>query len=132
MLFKRRFFKKSSIVEAILIMTNTLRYPGLSVIDPRKFTEYCLNPNSPRGRHKALVFKSALGYDLSNYHGLIEQIREGIISTQAEFVEQMPHGEIWRVDIPIRGPAGTATVRTGWIYRKGKDVARLTTAYVVA
>lgn len=114
-----------------LLMGNTLRHPGLAVIDPRKFTEYCLNPNSPRGRHKAAVFKSALGYDLSNYHGLIEQIRKGIIINRAEFVEQMPHGEIWRVDMPVTGPAGTAAVRTGWIYRKGKDVARLTTAYVL-
>jgi hypothetical protein len=24
-----------------------------------------------------------------------------------------------------------ATVRTGWIYEKGKDVSRLTTAYVL-
>jgi len=36
-------------------------------IDPRKFTEYALNPSHPRGGHKARVFRSALGYDKQNY-----------------------------------------------------------------
>jgi hypothetical protein len=31
----------------------------------------------------------------------------------------------------MAGPGGTATVRTGWICEKGKDVPRLITAYVL-
>ncbi|WP_448382820.1 hypothetical protein [Desulfosoma sp.] len=27
---------------------------------------YALNPNAPRGRHKALVFDQVLGYNLKN------------------------------------------------------------------
>ena len=42
------------------------------------------------------------------------------------------HGLLWRVDMPITGPRGTATVRTGWIYEEGQDVPRLTTAYVLS
>ena len=30
-------------------------------IDLRKLREYCLNPAHPRGRHKARVFRAALG-----------------------------------------------------------------------
>ena len=40
-------------------------------------------------------------------------------------------GEIFRVDMSVVGPSGEeAPVRTGWIYRVGEDVPRLTTLYV--
>ena len=40
------------------------------------------------------------------------------------------HGELWQVDLPLAGPSGAATVRTGWIYEESSDVPRLTTAFV--
>ena len=43
-------------------------------IDPRKLTEYALNPAHPRGGHKARVFRSALGYNIQNYESLKLQI----------------------------------------------------------
>ena len=30
----------------------------VEVVDPRKLRDYCLNPNHPRGKHKARVFRS--------------------------------------------------------------------------
>jgi hypothetical protein len=50
---------------------------------------------------------------------------------EAEFLGETAHGSLWRVGVPIAGRGGRATVRTGWIYEKGKDVPRLTTAYVL-
>ena len=35
-------------------------------IDPRKLTEYALNPDNPVGRHKAYVFERALGFTKSH------------------------------------------------------------------
>jgi filamentous hemagglutinin len=35
------------------------------VIDPRKITHYALNPHHEEGKHKARVFESALGYNLT-------------------------------------------------------------------
>lgn len=32
-----------------------------AVVEFRKLHDYCLNPEHPRGRHKARLFKSALG-----------------------------------------------------------------------
>ena len=32
-----------------------------AIVDLKKLSGYCLNPEHLRGRHKALVFKSALG-----------------------------------------------------------------------
>jgi len=37
-----------------------------AVIPENKLLRYSLDPTHPRGRHKAIVFKSALGFDQSN------------------------------------------------------------------
>lgn len=107
-----------------------LRNAGIAVIEPRKLTRYCLDMNSRSGRHKARVFKAALGFDLSNYIDLIRAIRDGITIYEARLVERTVHGELWQVDMPVTGPTGAASVRTGWIYEEGSDVPRLTTAFV--
>ncbi|MFZ1427888.1 MAG: DUF6883 domain-containing protein [Geminicoccaceae bacterium] len=109
-----------------------LRNADRAVIDPRKLTDYVLDPNSPQGRHKARVFKRALGYDRSNHLGLLASIRKGILTQEAWMIGTTAHGELWQVDLPIIGPGGAASVRTGWTPEEGSDVPRLTTAYVRA
>lgn len=104
---------------------------AIAIIDPRKLVRYCLDPNSRHGQHKARVFKAALGFDLSNYPDLIACIRDGILEVEAEYQGETAHGHRWRVDLPVAGPGGKGTVRTAWICEKGKDVPRLTTAYVL-
>ena len=108
-----------------------LRNAHAAVIEQTKLTRYCLHPAHEDGRHKARVFKSALGYDRTNAADLISAIRTGIMTHAAQHVGTTAHGSLWRVDMVIDGPGGRATVRTGWIYEKGKDVPRLTTAYVL-
>jgi hypothetical protein len=103
----------------------------VAIIEPDKLTRYCLDLSHEDGRHKARVFKTALGFDQSNADDLIRAIRTGIIVHEAEYVGETRHGLLWRVDLPLAGPGGSATVRTGWIYEKGRDVPRLTTAYVL-
>jgi filamentous hemagglutinin len=113
------------------LVVPTLQNAALAVIDARKFTSYCLDPRGRQGRHKARVFKTALGYDLGNYGDLIASLRRGILNQEAEYQGETAHGERWRVDLTITGRSGRATVRTSWLYEKGNDVPRLTTAYVV-
>jgi hypothetical protein len=108
-----------------------LRNADVAVIAPEKLTRYCLDMRSKRGHHKARVFKAALGFDLSNYVDLLKQLREGVMIHEARLVGKTDHGELWQVDMPVTGPAGTASVRTGWIYEEGNDVPRLTTAFVL-
>jgi hypothetical protein len=102
-----------------------------AIIDPRKLLDYALDPRHPRGRDKARVFRSALGYDRSNRSELVESIRRGILVHEAIPVFEDRYGRHFRVDIPMTGPGGTATVMTGWIYDRGSDVPRLTTALVL-
>lgn len=35
-------------------------------IDPRKLTEYALNPDNPVGKDKAIVFQNRLGFSKDN------------------------------------------------------------------
>lgn len=51
--------------------------------DPRKFTEYALNPEHPRGSHKAKLFKKLLGYTKANYELLKTQIENQVLNCEA-------------------------------------------------
>lgn len=43
---------------------NLVRMPNAerAVVDTRKLRDYCLSADHPRGRHKARVFQSVLGF----------------------------------------------------------------------
>lgn len=102
-----------------------------ATINPKKLTEYALNPNHPVGGNKAKVFESALGYNQSNADDLMRQIYEKLPSSEAVVGKLDQYGQRYTVDIPITGPNGnTVNVRTGWITKTGSDIPELTTIYV--
>ena len=102
-----------------------------ATINPKKLTEYALNPNHPVGGNKAKVFESALGYNQSNADDLMRQIYEKLTSSEAVLGKLDEYGQRYTVDIPITGPNGnTVNVRTGWIIKTGSDIPELTTIYV--
>ena len=45
-------------------------------IEDDKLLEYALSPRSERGQHKARVFESALGFNLSNW----QELRQAVLS----------------------------------------------------
>lgn len=99
-------------------------------IDPRKLTEYALNPNHPVGGNKAKVFESALGFNKSNAGDLIKQLQKGVLSNTAMAGKVDKFGSRFTVDIPVTGPTGKGLVRTGWIYKTGSSIPELTTLFV--
>ena len=52
-------------------------------IDPRKLTEYALNPDNPVGANKAVIFQCVLGYNRDNYQLLLEQIQSQAMEAEA-------------------------------------------------
>ncbi|MCZ7574871.1 MAG: hypothetical protein M5U01_40485 [Ardenticatenaceae bacterium] len=101
------------------------------IIDPRKLTEYALDPESPRGRHKAYVFKKVLGFTQENSGDLLTQIEEQAPTAEATFHSQDEFGRRYTVDVPVQGSESQrAIVRTGWLIRHGADEAQLVTLYV--
>ncbi|MCY7285795.1 MAG: hypothetical protein LH679_20660 [Cyanobacteria bacterium CAN_BIN43] len=101
------------------------------IVDPRKLTEYALNPDNPIGADKATVFEKKLGYTRNNYEKLLQQIQSFAWDAEAILKREDEHGQRYQVDLEIAGLQGqTATVRTGWIVEPGANFARLVTLYV--
>jgi hypothetical protein len=97
-----------------------------AVVRQEKVINYALHPD----QGKSVVFKSALGFDRSNADDLVRQIKEGVSKYPARVHDVDHHGIRFTVDIPVEGPKGRGTVRTGWIYRGQSRTPELTTLYV--
>jgi hypothetical protein len=100
-----------------------------AVIDPRKLTEYALNPSHPVGGNKARVFEK-LGFNQGNAGELMQQLRTGVMENTPIPGKVDQFGARFTVDIPVVGPAGNGVVRTGWIYKTGSNTPELTTLFV--
>lgn len=100
-----------------------------AVIPDAKFSKYALNPE--RDENKARAFREALGYDLSNYTDLIDNIKEHLSEYEAVKKGDRGWGMTYEVVMNITGPNGkTAKVLTAWIDDKNKGEMRLTTVHI--
>ena len=95
-----------------------------------KLRDYCLNADHPRGKHKARVFRSALGLTSEDAEWLQEEIAKGILDAECVEVGMDQFGQYFVVDLAIDAQAGGAEVRTNWIIREAEDFPRLTSSYV--
>lgn len=124
-------FSEGSYESEIKTIEHTIPNVESATINPKKLTDYALNPNHPVGGNKAKVFESALGYNQSNADDLMRQIYEKLPSSEAILGKLDQYGQRYTVDILITGPNGkTVNVRTGWIIKTGSDIPELTTMYV--
>lgn len=96
----------------------------------KKLIGYALNPEHTEGRHKAIVFQAALGYNQSNANELESQIAKGLTRYKANNTGNKGYGETARVVMLVYGPKGIQPVETGWIYDPGQINPRMVTAYV--
>jgi hypothetical protein len=97
-----------------------------------KIEGYVLNPANDVGRNKARVFKSALGFDQSNWELLKQRILEELPYYEAELGQTTQGGDSYVVDLLIEGPnANIAKVRTIRQFRLGTDFPSLITVYVL-
>jgi len=103
-----------------------------AVVDIRKLSEYCLNHDNPRGRHKARVFASVLGITVSNADELREKLLDIARTTESAVSgENDAFGERYVLDFEWTTAAGTAPVRSTWIVLTDEEVPRLTSCYVL-
>src|SRR5262249_55535531 len=101
-----------------------------AIVDLRKLREYCLNPDSARGRHKARVFAMALGITAAEAAKLRAKLLEVARTGDAQIGELDLYGQRYTIDFELETAVGKATVRSGWIIVHGKPAPRLTTCYV--
>lgn len=109
-----------------------MRLPGgdNAIVDRDKLAGYCLNPEHPRGKHKAHVFATVLGYTLQNVDELRTALMEAAANGDAELTFSDRFGDRYVIDFQVTGPRGTGIVRSTWILRHGDDAPRLTSCYV--
>jgi hypothetical protein len=102
-----------------------------AIIDLAKLRDYCLNPRHPIGRHKARVFKTALGFDQSRAQEL-RQILIQVASTQdAQLAEKDDFGQRYVIDFALPAVAAQVGVRSCWIVLSNEEVPRLTSCFVL-
>jgi hypothetical protein len=101
-----------------------------AIVDLRKLRDYCLNPDSPRGRHKARVFAAALGLTAGDAPKLQMKLREIARTGNATLGEVDLYGQRYTIDFEMVTASGKAMIRSRWIVLRGKTAPRLTTCYV--
>jgi hypothetical protein len=102
-----------------------------AVVDIAKLRDYSLNSQHEAGKHKARVFKSALGITADDARWLRNRILESVQTAEAVVRPASPFGINFVVDIIIEREGRKALVRTAWIVEFGTDFPRLTSCYVL-
>ena len=72
-----------------------------AVVDLAKLRDYCLNPYHEDGKHKARVFKSALGVDRADAAWLRVRILEAVATRPAVLTANSPFGVLYVLDFVL-------------------------------
>jgi hypothetical protein len=102
-----------------------------AILDIRKIEDYCLNPEHPRGRHKARLFRELLGATRSDGRWLRDALLDGLQDNEAVALATDAFGSRWRVDVPVSRHGWSVVVRTVWIVRSGENAPRFVTCWVL-
>lgn len=102
-----------------------------AIVDIEKLRAYCLNPAHARGRHKARIFASKLGLSAADAEYLRDLLLAAARSQEATVGEEDRYGRRYVIDFPVSRADKRATVRSTWILRRGEDVPRLTSCYLL-
>jgi hypothetical protein len=112
-------------------MTTFLPHGDNAIVDIRKIEDYCLSSSHPRGRHKARVFREALGLQRGDAAWLREVFLEAARFAEALEIASDVWGSYWRLDIVAERLGKSAVIRTIWMVRAGENVPRLVTCWVL-
>jgi hypothetical protein len=102
-----------------------------AVVNLAKLRDYSLNPAHEVGKHKARVFRSALGLTVADAEWLRARILQAAVEEDASPQPTSSFGENYVVDFLVEHGGSRAAVRTSWIIEYGTDFPRLTSCYVI-
>src|SRR5437870_1628846 len=99
----------------------SMKMPGgdAVIVDRRKLTGYCLNPEHPRGKHKARVF-ATLGFTAENADELRAALLKAAASVDAQPAASDRYGDRYVLEFEIEGPQAAGIVRSAWVVRRGE------------
>jgi len=102
-----------------------------AVVDLRKLEDYCLNPEHPRGKHKARVFASALGLTGADAPDLREELLARVLTEECQEGDSDEFGRRYVLDFSYRNDDNEAVIRSTWIIKATEDFPRLTSCFVL-
>jgi hypothetical protein len=109
-----------------------MRLPNATsaILDIRKITNYCLDGDHPLGRHKARVFRAALGLTIADAGWFRGEILLGVQDAEAVELERIDSAcglaSIWcSGDMDAK-----AVVRTVWIVADSMAAPRFVTCWI--
>jgi len=110
-----------------------MKLPGgaVAIVEISKLRDYCLDPRHPRGRHKARVFLSAVGLGQGDAEFLRSTLLDAAREGRAMVGESDDFGDRYTIDFRVIRGGREATVRSGWILRRGESAPRLTSCFVL-
>jgi hypothetical protein len=100
-------------------------------VDLGKLTDYCLNADHPRGKHKARVFQALCGFTEQNAGLLQQRLLEAAEHGHAVETSSDIYGRRFVIEYIVQGPIGAGRVRTAWIVRHDENFPRFVSAYVM-
>ena len=108
-----------------------MKIPGgdAAIVDPEKLSGYCLNPEHPRGKHKARVF-ATLGFTAENASELRAALLKAAATADSQPVASDQFGDRYVIEFETKGPRATGIIRSTWIIRRGETLPRLTSCFV--
>jgi hypothetical protein len=101
-----------------------------AVVEIAKLRDYSLNPEHEVGKHKARVFRAALGLTIEDVEWLRQTILQAVREKEAQSSPASIFGNNFVVDVTVTRGVRVAVVRTSWIVEHGTDFPRLTSCYV--
>jgi hypothetical protein len=100
-----------------------------AIIPIEKLLGYCLNPNHTKGKHKARVFKSALGITADHVDRLVELIQLAALQGEVVQVRVTDFGQEFKLDWTVPDHDGLQ-LRTIWIIPHDSAAPQLVSAFI--
>ena len=98
-----------------------------AVVDLRKLTEYALNIEHERGKHKARLFQAFLGLGVQDAPALREALLDAAHTLEAEDRGSYGRSARYMIEFRMTWKERQALVRSVWEVREGEDFPRLVT-----
>ena len=110
-----------------------MKLPGgdNAIVDIAKLRDYCLDPQHPRGRHKARVFAATLGLAQTDAEFLRDALLRAVREADALVGESDEYGDRFTVDFELNRGNRRAVVRSAWIVIRDETAPRLTSCFVL-
>ncbi len=107
-----------------------LPHGAKAVIPDGKLKEYCLNSFHPDGKHKAKVFRKALGITQEDSVELKTLVLQSAEFGEVTKEQEIDFGKTYRVEYEIEGVNQKEILCSLWIVHKGQDRPYLTSGFV--